>query len=271
MLKPINLNEAEKISIYAGADRYDKNPFWLAFDGFIEERNGELLVYTRDELFLNDFPFCKIPNKEENLKNSLITSVSEEELENLKSKGFKIIEEKHYGDEFYYNTSNFLDLKGNKGKAIRKAINQFKKFYKYKLLRDYPKEKILRFIKDWASKQDKNFLFDIGEEYALFCVNHKEELKNAQWLFLEIEGKLAGYCLSYKLKEDLWCGLHQKVDYSYKGIGRFLLFERASLFKDVKEFTLGTGAKDEGIIAFKDTLHPIRKEKRFFIVVGEKK
>jgi hypothetical protein len=271
MLKSIDLNEAEKVSSYSGADRYCKNPFWLAFDGFTEDQDGELLVYERDELFRNDFPFMKIPTKEQNMENSLITSVSESELEEIKKKGFEIIKSNCFGDEFYYRTSDFLNLDGGEGRAVRKAINQFKKNYKYKLLTDYPKEKVTEFIKTWASKQAKNFLFDIGEQFAVFCVENKEKLKKSRWLFIEIDGKLVGYCLSYKLKEDLWCGIHQKVDYSYKGIGRFLLFERASLFKDVKEFTLGTGAHDEGIVAFKEALHPCRKEKRFFIVVGTKK
>lgn len=269
MLKHILPEECEKISQIISCDRYEKNPFYLAFNGYSENKNKELLFYVRDELFANEFPFIAIPQTKVNLKNSILAMVTEKEIADIEHEGFRIINKIDVGKEFYYDTREMLNL--DKNKQLRKDVNRFKKNYTYQLLEDYPTAKVINFIEQWAEKQkDKNDFFENAKEYALFCIQIRAKIRNAKWLFLEIAGKLCGYCISYKVNELFWIGIHQKVDYSYKGIGRFLLYNRVLQFRDSKSFTLGSSAGDKGIEIFKESLFPIREEKMFFIVVAEK-
>jgi len=270
VLKKLNIRGAEKISKKFSGKMYVHNPFWLAFAGFWEERNGEELISERDEIYPNDFPYIHVPAKEINLKNAIISWVTESELNSIKKK-VEIINSFPIGEEYYYETTNILDLNGKDKKDFRRNINVFKKKYNHKVFSDYPKKRVIEFIEKWAKNQkDKNDLFEISKEFAIFCVENMNKFKHVKWIFVEIDGKLAGFNLSVKFNNEYWVGVHQKVDYGYDGIGRFLFLLRAEAFKNVKYFTLGTGARDEGITYFKRHLNPIRVEKRYYVVTGAK-
>ena len=270
MLKQLTFHEAEIFSKEFGVVKYVCNPFWLAFNGYIENRNGEKLFSERDETYPNDFPYIKVPAKEINLRNAIISWVTEDEFNSIQKK-VKIVNSFFIGEEFYYKTENILDINGKDKKDFRRNVNAFKKKYNYKVFNDYSKKKIIAFIEKWAKNQkDKNEFFEISKEYALFCVENMNKIKSAKWIFLEIDGKLAGFNLSVKINNDYWIGVHQKVDFEFDGIGRFMFLLRAEAFKDVKYFTLGTGAKDEGITYFKKHLNPVKMEKRYYVVTGDK-
>lgn len=270
MINKIKLEESEKIAKECKIKSYFINPYWLAFRGFWEEKNGEILFYERDVSYENDFPFISMPKKEINLLNAIITNATFKELENIKSKKIKIRNSFVWGEEFYYKTADLIKLDGPKFSSFRKAVNKFKKNYHYSIKNEYPKELILEFLEKWEKTQkDKNELFEINKKYERFCIENCGKI-NGKWLFVEVEGELAGYSLSYKLDNDFWIGIHQKVNYNYSGIGRFLLHERAKLFQGVDTFSLGTAAKDEGIDNFKESLHPINKISRYYIITEGK-
>ena len=269
MLKPINIDEAEKISKKFNFVKYVCNPFWLAFNCYLEIKNGEELIYERDESYPNDFPYIQVPSKDLNLKNAIINWLSKKDLDIL-GKKFKIVNSLSIGEEYYYETKDILNLTGSSKKDFRRNINSFQKKYNYKVFDEYPKKKVNDFLKKWAANQkEKNKFFDLSFEYALFCVKNMNKIKSAKWIFLEIDGKLAGFNLSVKINENYWIGVHQKVDYNYSGIGRFMFLLRAEAFKNVKYFTLGTGAGDEGITYFKKKLNPVKIEERFYVITGE--
>jgi len=195
MLKQLTFHEAEIFSKEFGVVKYVCNPFWLAFNGYIENRNGEKLFSERDETYPNDFPYIKVPAKEINLRNAIISWVTEDEFNSIQKK-VKIVNSFFIGEEFYYKTENILDINGKDKKDFRRNVNAFKKKYNYKVFNDYSKKKIIAFIEKWAKNQkDKNEFFEISKEYALFCVENMNEFKHAKWIFLEIDGSVTEYNL----------------------------------------------------------------------------
>jgi len=61
------------------------------------------------------------------------------------------------------------------------------------------------------------------------------------------------------------------VDYQYKGLSRFLHHERAKIFEQYAEFSLGTGVQDKGIDKYKEELSPSYKKAYSYLLTGDKK
>ena len=256
-----NIKECENLYV---KDRYVSNPFYILCCGYFDE--GYSNIFLRDEIYPNEFPFLGLPKDKKEWKKAIIAFASEKELEKIKEEGIKIKNVFQIGEEFYYKTEDLIKLEGEQFHNFRKAVGKFRKNYNFKILNNYPKDKIIEFINNWANQQkEKNEMFEKGEDYAKLCVQVKDKIPEAKWVFIEVDNKLAGYCCSMPLSNNLWVGLHLKVDYSYKGLSRFLMYERVKQFPSIPFFTLGSGV-DEGVKSFKESLHPTKKEKRYFII-----
>ncbi len=267
MLK-IPIQKAEKFSKISNKFSYDSNPYTLAFSGFYEN-NEELLIYQRDPLYMNDFPFLSLPKNKKHWIRGIFTDASQVDIEMIKNENIEVRNSFVYGPEYYYNTQDFIDLSVS-NKTFRKHVNNFKNNYEFKIKNSYPQKKILEFLDKWTSSQkEQNELFDNSNEFEKFCIKMCKVIKG-KWLFIEVDKELVGYCLSYQFNKDFWVGIHQKVDYNYKGLSRFLLHKRASLFPNTSYFSLGTGARDEGIKKFKEELRPFKKEDRYYIITGNR-
>jgi hypothetical protein len=263
MLRKINIDEAETFAKIPNIKKYCTNPFYLAFNGYYEKLNEEILLCERDELYRNEFPYINFPTRKENAVRAIATYCTEDDVNQLQKWNIPIKMKKEHGLEYYYKTEDFARLTNA---SFRKQVARFSNHYNFKILHDYPKTKIISFIRKWAeSQKTKNEFFNLGTEYAIFCARKKEKIKG-KWLFVEINNELAGYNLSYPFNDQYWVGIHQKVDYEYKGLSRFLLHQRANLFPNIPFFTLGTEAHDEGVKNYKEELHPYRREKRYFIM-----
>jgi hypothetical protein len=109
--------------------------------------------------------------------------------------------------------------------------------------------------------------FDESGDSFLYCVSNLKKYKVKQ-LYVEVDGKLAGLAFAVEHSSGNWVGLHLKVDYSYKGLSRFLHNERAKLFSDKKLFTLGTSGYDLGIAQFKSELGPSHVIHYSYVLTG---
>ncbi|MFH1425208.1 MAG: hypothetical protein ABIG28_00560, partial [archaeon] len=74
-------------------------------------------------LYENEFPFLKLPKNKENLIRAIITNASDEDLEKIKKSKAKIKSSFVFGNEYYYQTKDFVSLSN---RNFRKAINKFK-------------------------------------------------------------------------------------------------------------------------------------------------
>lgn len=274
-MRKIIPEEAVKLSKKLNKATFDSNPFYLVCNCFIEERNGEEIVLDKDFTDGNIKPLF-LPKKIENIRNQQISCVLEEDLELLKKLKFQIKKKELYGYEYMYRTKDLIELEGAQYRAFRKAINQFERLYKYKVLTEYPTPKVIDALKSWSEKRS---LQDKSEESKK---NRKLELElDMQWLglldkipnkriFIEIDNKLVGFAVFLKLNNELWIGLMQKTDYEIKGVSRFLYNLKAKEMKDIEFFSTGTPGDDKELTDFKESMRPVKKVPIYVLEVGDK-
>ncbi len=244
---------------------YSSTDVYLDFSAQILERNGEKLIVQQDILFPNDFPSLFLPNKKENWINASILLATEEDKKKIKDEDLEILVEKKVGTEFFYNTTDFIDPKGD----LKKKVNSFINNYSFEIKNNYSKDKILEFYNFWKNQREhESITFESSEEFFIFCLENLDKYEIKQ-VYVEIDGKLVGFAWGINFR-DGWVGLHLKVNYEYKGLSRFLHFKRAELFKDAKIFSIGTGSHDIGIENYKKELGPIKIIEYSYLLTGQK-
>lgn len=241
---------------------------YLDFAAYTFERNGESLLVWQDTLYPNEFPCIFMPKKKENWVRCSTAFATQEDITNIKKGNIEILMSKPMGAEFFYATDEFVEPKGD----LKNRVNKFRSSYVYSLASESNKAKIIEFYNFWKSqKEHESITFEESEEFFQFCLDNlnKYDIKQA---YVEIDGRMAGLAWGIACENsDQWVGLHLKVDYQYKGLSRFLHHERARMFADRKEFSLGTGAHDKGIDKFKEELGPAYKKEYHYLLTGEKK
>ncbi len=251
--------------------RYDCHNAFLDFAGWLLPRNGTQDIITQDVLYPNEFPYLYPPRHEQNLEHSIISFATREERDHILT-SHEIVKEFPLVEEFYYRTSDFIEMPGSSWSAFRKKVSLAERRYHPVVLLRYPKEKLEAFITLWHSKQNEQTVsYEQSLEFFWFCFEHQEPYR-IQTLYVEIDGKLAGIAMGAAFDKTRWVGLHLKVDYTYKGLSRWLHHERAKLFEGFEEFTLGSScAGDEGIEQYKKELNPIRTVPYYYVITGKKK
>jgi hypothetical protein len=241
-------------------------PIFLDYSGFLLERNGETLLTNQDPYYKQEFPSVFLPKKPINWEDASITFTSEEDLKKIKKRRIEILIKKPIGEEFFYKTESLLKPESK----IERRIEQFKKSYKYKTEKTFSKNKIKDFYTQWKKQKKRtNDNFSEAEKFFFFCLDNLKKYKIKQ-VYVVINNKLVGFAWGVEHQSGNWAGLHLKVNYSYKGLSRFLHQERAKLFARRKFFTLGTGANESGIIQFKRELGPSQEKSYYYILTGKK-
>lgn len=247
---------------------YMSLPIYLDFCAYIFIRNKEPIVVCQDYFYPNDFPSFFLPKNPRNWERATMSMITADDVQKIKDAGIEVVVEIPTETEYFYKTDDFLHPRGK----MKERINQFTNNYSFTTKNTYPKNKIKDFYKLWEDQRDRsNEIFE-QESTRLFnfCLPNLEKYDVRQ-IYVEVEGKLAGFAWGLKHLGNRWVGLHLKVDYQYKGLSRFLQSERAKLFSDCDEFTLGTGCKDPGIIQFKKELGPTKEQQHFYVFTRNKK
>ena len=244
---------------------YLTSSIFLDFGGYFLNRNGENIVVLQDSLYPHEFPAIVLPKNKKNWENFSILFATEKEIAELKSEGIPLMVVKEIGQEYYYKTEDFVNPRG----ALRKKIEQFKQSYSYNVFSHYDKKRILDFYTHWKSQKAREaFTFPEAEEFFLFCLENLDKYGVKQ-VYIEIDGTLVGLAWGVAHQAGGWVGLHLKVDYSVKGLSRFLHHERAKMFSD-EFFTLGTGAHEKGIDTYKEELGPAFTKKYSYVLTGSR-
>ena len=273
-MKKISPQKAIELSKKLGKPIGDSNAFYLASNCFVETRNGEEIVFDKDVVDRKIKPLF-LPKKEENMTGP-ISIATDEDIKRLEEKGIKI-EKELYGNEYIYRTKDIINLEGPEFRSFRKSLNKFKKSYNYKILKDYPKDKILLFLESWAKQKEstesseatkRNRKFELAMN--LNWIELFDKLPNKR-LFIEINGELAGFSVFVPLHKDMWVALMQKTDHRYSGVSKLLYHLKAQEMSDIEFFTTGNPGDDRGLIASKESLHPVRKIPTYVInILGKK-
>ena len=244
---------------------YFSSYIYLDFAAFTFEIRGENEIVWQDLIFPHDFPSIFLPKHKEIWTNCSIALATKNDIENIKKEKIEILVKKPMGAEYFYKTKDFTQPQG----ALKNKINRFTNNYKFRLKTKYNKNEVLKFYDFWKKqRKHESLTLDESEEFFQFCLSSLGKYGIRQ-VYVEVDDRLAGFAWGIKHRDN-WIGLHLKVDYQYKGLSRFLHSERAKLFSDTKEFTLGTGASDSGIESYKKELGPSREEEYFYLLTGGK-
>ncbi len=247
---------------------YFTSRYWLEFLGEHRRINREDVVYIKTLDKEGDI-LQYTPKKLANLENAEINLATPEEIDYLKDK-VEILEQKQMMAEYFFKTQDIIDLVGVKHKKNRQTINTFEKEYDYKVVYEYDKDKIVNFLNDWDQKQTiKTAPYDRGLKFCHFLLDYIDKDKNLKSVFVLVDDKLVGFSIGERLNKKQWIALHQKIDYSYKGLGRWLFRERAKLFQGIEEFANGGAMGDKGIVEFKESLRPYRVIPYYYLKLGK--
>ncbi len=246
---------------------YETTPINAECFGYVLERNGEELLVMQSTVFPNEFPCYLPPHKKENWDHCSIVFAPQEFVNSLEAESIKIIHKEGTGTEYFYDTAHFVEPTGE----MRRDVRHFSNHHDFTVTHTPSPEKIRFFHEQWkAQKERDNMCLPAGERFFSFCLENLDRF-NVQQVYVTVNGELVGLALGVLHSPGKWAGLHLESLYEYKGLGRFLHHERAKLFKDAPEFTLGTEAAVEGIAHFKESLGPSKKVEYSYVLTGERK
>jgi hypothetical protein len=242
-------------------------PAYLDCLGYLKFRNNEHILTSRN-VYGRDYHFLFLPQKEVNYQKAFITFCDKKSLEILKKKNIPVRVKVNSENEYFYDTKLIVDLSDKK---YRKRVLNFKK-QNYILRFNYSENKIINFYNKWKKQKRRDgIVFKDQEKFFYFLLKNLKKYKVKQ-VYVEIKGDLVGFAWGIaSLHKKKWIGVKIMSLYGYKNLGRFLHWERAKLFKNYEEFSLGTGCKEEGITQFKQELGPLRIKEYYYIETGSKK
>ncbi len=234
---------------------YFTSRYWLEFVCEYKNINGEDVALIK-ALNSDEYIFQYPPKKISNLKEAKIQWATQEEIDNFKDK-VEILEQKEVMSEYFYQTKDIIELKGPGHKKNRQAINTFEKKYNYKIVNKLDKDKIVSFLNKWDQKQElKTAPYERGLKFCHFLLDYLDKDEKLKSVFVLVDDQLVGMSIGELVNEKGWIAIHQKVDYNYKGLGRWIFRERAKLFEGIEEFANGGAMGDQGIVDYKNSLRP---------------
>ncbi|MEK6959851.1 MAG: phosphatidylglycerol lysyltransferase domain-containing protein [Nanoarchaeota archaeon] len=273
-MERVSTKKAVELSRFLDKFSYFANPFYLAANCWWENRNGEDLVFEKDA-GSGAMILMIIPKKRENMVGQRISVAYDSDIEAIERAGLKVAEKKEIGVEYIYLTDEFVTMAGGRFKTFRKEVHNFQKKYPIKVLEDYPKQKIVEFMRDWHAKKDISGKSDLTK--AVFdadfqnCLDYLEMLPiiSHKKVFIELDGRLVGFQVMVPMRDDLWIALMQKTDISLRGLTKLLYHLPAVEMAGVKYFTTGAEAQDPKLAEFKESIHPVMKLPIYYIQIDD--
>ena len=240
---------------------------YLDFIAYVFYRNNKPILVWQDLYYPNDFPSIFIPKDKINWTNCSIALATKKDVREIEKENIEIKFQVPVTTEFFYSTDSFINPRGD----FLRRIKQFKTNYAYSIKNSYPGDNVIKFYKFWKKQKERDggVFIKESENYFYYCLKYLKKYSIKQ-IYVEVDDKLVGFAWGVTHPSGNWVGLHLKVDYQYKGLSRFLHYERAKLFKDKKLFTLGTDTHDSGIAQYKNELGPVAEKDYFYILTGKK-
>jgi len=271
-MEKITLSNVMKISNYLAKSKssFFVNPFYLIENCYFEEKDGEILVGQPSAFRKNEFNLLHVPKSVKNGQG--FTLLFDEEIERLKNLGLKIVKKSELGIEYFYKTSDYLNLEGHEFSKIRKNINNLNKKYQVKMFNSYNMAKTADFIKKWSGLKDtaamaKKELDSFNHEVKtnIDALNLLEAVPNKSY-FVEIDSELAGFRITTKISDDLWVGIFKKVTHSFKGLDEYIYQVSASDYQGIPWFSTGPASGSYGLSEHKRSKHPKNEEMLYFVL-----
>lgn len=191
---------------------------------------------------------------------SRIENVPRELFDTMRSSGLVV---RSTTEEYIYEQKSLAALPGDAYKSKRSSINNLMKHHACGVRSYEPADAFpcLEIYRVWASQRlerahDDYFRFLLEDGYSA----HKTALMHAAELGLagyvaEIEGRLKGYSLGYRLRHDLFVVLFETTDLTVKGLSQFLFREFA---RRLSSYSLINAMGDSGL----DNLRKVKESYR---------
>ena len=248
------------------------NPFYLLDNCYFEKINKEIWIYQPSIFRKEEYNLINVPKSVGNIDGQGFTLLSSYEIKSLEDLGLRILEKREIGPEFFYKTSDFVELKGRKFASFRKKINGVKRMHNLRVLDHYKKDDVKALLEEWALLKDtasmeKNELKSFNSELQsnINAIELLDKISNKSY-FVEINGKLAGFRVNVLLNKKLWVAVFQKTNRIYKGLNEFLDHVSASYYKKVEYFTTGGAGRSRGLAESKRRIHPSEEKMLYFVL-----
>jgi len=274
-LKELTLADAIEISGELKRPTWFANPLFLLHNCLWDMQNGELVLYEKTKID-GRYPLMFLPGNPDDHTDAIVSTGFDEDI--------AVIERTHVlnakevlGLEYYYSTDEWIALDGPRFKDIRKQISKFERENAFTVLEDYPREKILAFLDEWAAEKRSKDVPELTR--TLFEHELQESKENLEVLgrfehkklFMEISGQLAGFAVFIPYLPDLWVALMQKTKHGVRGLPQMLYHLKAKRMQGIKRFTTGAEAQDPQLKEFKESLRPIEVKTIYVLKIGRKK
>ncbi|KKW19923.1 MAG: hypothetical protein UY63_C0004G0008 [Parcubacteria group bacterium GW2011_GWA2_51_10] len=261
-MEKITPNNALEISRELGREAYFTSPFLLAAHGYYEQMNGKLIVYYLDTSD-KEMRFLYAPSKIGKEDARGVQFAREIDIKTFEENGITIKEKIPYGPEYFYDCEKLSKSATPDLRKFRQNANYFRHHYSYTIKNQYEPEFVAEFIRNWASTKDltnySEFAKGVFIDDLNACLQYLEFTSLPQRnIFVEVDGKLAGFAYTHPLTENLFVGLMQKVNIKYRGLSPFIYQEKARLYPGVPYFTIGCPCGVPGLLAFKDSMRPAK-------------
>ncbi|MEK6822498.1 MAG: phosphatidylglycerol lysyltransferase domain-containing protein [Nanoarchaeota archaeon] len=273
-LQELSIEDAITFSAALRRRTFVANPFYLLYNCLWERQNGEVLLYEKERID-GEHPLLFLPRSPANFTNKIVSAGFDEDVPVIQ-KTHRLRSKEHSGfDEFVYSTDEWIALEGAPFKDIRKRIHGFQREHQVRIVDEYPKEHVLRFLHQWAAEKRTKEVSEATRGF--FEVELEESAKNLDLIgrilhkkiFIEVDGALAGFSIFFPLVDDLWVALMQKTTHGIRGLPQFLYHLKAKEMGDKKFFTTGAAAQDPDLRKFKESLRPVEIKPIYVLRVGE--
>jgi hypothetical protein len=239
---------------------------YLDLFGYIINNNDENILVMQSIYCPYSFPAYYMPKRKSNWQNMRVVFATEEDIAAIEKEKIEFTYKEFWGKEYYYETKTLINPK----KKIRAHINRFKSHYKYKILHEYPIDKITAFYNRWKEQKDQSGpYFKQGEQEFFYTLNNLDKY-NVKQVYVEIGGELVGFIWGCYYDANHWIALQGKTDYEYSELSRFLDHELAKLFSECEYCTQGDDANEKGLAFYKHSLGPYKELPYYYIETGER-
>lgn len=194
-----------------------------------------------------------------------IMVVSTEQAELLTQKGFECENVRAHA-EYLYKSEELISLKGKKYNSKRNFINNFPAPFSFREYRKEDYEGVMELFLEWQEQKsahngvdelDKQIMSSEWERQVAQAVLADTQKYNVFADILEVEGKIAGFCLGERLPTNVGAIYFQKADISYRGI--YPLLDNLFIKKHFSDLPFVNKQEDmglEGLRKSKMSYHP---------------
>lgn len=171
-------------------------------------------------------------------------------------------------NEYIYNASEIISLRGKDYHAKRNHLNSFNATYEHEFLPYDPsmKNEILRLVEHWGAAKTSAYLCEYSAiEQALTFIDKLDIFCDV----LKAEGKIAAFAVGFKNPANVGVVLYEKADHEYRGV--YAAINNLVAAKHFSDCTFINRQEDmgiEGLRKAKQSYYPVTYAYKYQILLS---